>query len=517
MKGADRRDRGDVPTTMADVVDEGVLLQLLESRSDALALWAPGDSSGLSYGQLATVVDKLAEEFASVGVENGDRVALALPPGPEFIELLLAISSLGAAAAPLNPAYSEPEFSFYLEDLRPRALLLPHGELEAARRAAHADVTVIDVTFASGGPPILSAEGGRAAEADIQPPTPDHVALLLHTSGTTSRPKQVPLLHRNLVASARAIARHYALSPDDVSYCAMPLFHVHGLVASTLAQLAGGGTVLAPRRVGPARFWSQLADCGATWYSASPTLHQMVVERAPTSRPDTLRLRFVRSCSSAMSPELAARIEEYLDVPLLEAYGMTEASHEMAANPLPPRKHVPGSVGVPTGAEIRIVDDQGAQVEDGFAGEVVIRGPGVMGGYLANEQANAESFRDGWFRTGDQGRFDDGYLTLVGRIKEFILRGGENVSPLEVEAVLLLHPALSDAVVYGIPDPKYGQLVGAAVVPTTELSDTDVMEHCKEHLAPFKIPSVVHVVDSIPRTPTGKVQRTRMPAHFGED
>jgi acyl-CoA synthetase (AMP-forming)/AMP-acid ligase II len=368
-----------------------------------------------------------------------------------------------------------------------------------------------------GGPPELSAPGAKAAGADRSPPTPDHVALLLHTSGTTSRPKQVPLRHRNLMASARAIARHYALTPDDVSYCAMPLFHVHGLVASTLAQLAAGGTVLAPRRVGPARFWSQLADNGATWYSASPTLHHMVLERAPEQRPDDVRLRFARSCSSAMAPELAARLEDYLDVPLLEAYGMTEASHEMAANPLPPQQRVLGSVGVPTGAEIRIVDEQGVEVADGAAGEVVIRGPGVMDGYLANEQANAESFRDGWFRTGDQGRFDDGYLILVGRIKEIIIRGGENISPLEVEAVLLQHPAVSEAVAYGVPDPKYGQLVGAAVVAAGELSAAEVVAHCKDHLAPFKIPSVVHVVDSIPRTPTGKVQRQRMPAHFGED
>jgi acyl-CoA synthetase (AMP-forming)/AMP-acid ligase II len=243
----------------------------------------------------------------------------------------------------------------------------------------------------------------------------------------------------------------------------------------------------------------------------------MVLESAPEQRPDGVRLRFARSCSSAMPPDLAARLERYLDAPLLEAYGMTEASHEMAANPLPPQQRVFGSVGVPTGAEIRVVDELGADVADGAAGEVVIRGPGVMDGYLANERANAEAFRDGWFRTGDQGRFDDGYLILVGRLKEIIIRGGENISPLEVEAVLLQHPAVKEAVAYGIPDAKYGQLVGAAVVAAGELSAADVVAHCKERLAAFKIPSVVHLVEKIPRTPTGKVQRQRMPAHFGED
>jgi acyl-CoA synthetase (AMP-forming)/AMP-acid ligase II len=500
---------------MADAIDPGVLPDLLASGSDAPAVRAPEDPRALTYGELASTVDELAAELASLGVERGDRVAIALPAGPEFVELLLAITSLGAAAAPLNPSYTEPEFSFYLDDLRPRALLLPRGELAAARAAARADVTVVDVSPVPGGPPELSAEGGTTAGAKRREPSADDVALLLHTSGTTSRPKQVPLRHRNLMASARAIARHYELSAQDVSYCAMPLFHVHGLVASTLAQLAAGGLVLAPRRVGPARFWSHVEEHGVTWYSASPTLHQMFLERAPASVATT-HLRFVRSCSSALAPDLAASIERHVGVPLLEAYGMTEASHEMAANPLPPGRRIPGSVGVPTGAEIRLVDERGADAEDG-PGEVVIRGPGVMAAYLGNDEANAEAFLDGWFRTGDRGRLVDGYLFLDGRIKELIIRGGENISPLEVEAALLLHPAVSEAVVYGISDAKYGQVVGAAIVATGPIAEADVLTHCKQHVAPFKAPSVVHIVDSIPRTPTGKVQRRRMPAHFGED
>jgi acyl-CoA synthetase (AMP-forming)/AMP-acid ligase II len=502
---------------MARPADRGILLDLLGGEPGAPALRAPEDPHPLSYGGLLAATEDLAERLAAHGVGHGDRVALALPPGPELVEIVLAVASLGAAAAPLNPAYGPSELAFYLEDLRPRALLLPAGELAAAREAAAESVRLVDVTPVPGGPPELSSEAGGGARAERVAPSPDDVALLLHTSGTTSRPKQVPLRHRNLAASARAIAGHYALSPADVSYCAMPLFHVHGLVASALAQLAAGGTVIAPRRVGAARFWSQLAEHGATWYSASPTLHLMLLEGAPDWRPGAVRLRFVRSCSSAMAPELAERIEAYVDAPLLEAYGMTEASHEMAANPLPPRRRVPGSVGIPTGAEIRVVDERGTDVADGAPGEVVIRGPGVMDGYLGSPDANVEAFVDGWFRTGDLGRVEDGYLVLVGRIKEIIIRGGENISPLEVEAVLLRHPAVSDAVVYGVPDAKYGQLVGTAVVPGGELSEADVTAHCRRYLAAFKVPSVVHIVDRIPRTPTGKVQRPRMPAHFGED
>jgi acyl-CoA synthetase (AMP-forming)/AMP-acid ligase II len=500
------------------MTDDRILTELLAHAPEAPALRAPEDPAPITYAELADAIDMLAERLTASGVGQGDCVALALPPGPEFVEILLAVATLGAAAAPLNPAYGEPEFRFYLEDLRPRLLLLPTGELEAARQACGSEVTVVDVTVAPGRPPALEPLGtGTGTGGSRNSARPDQVALLLHTSGTTSRPKQVPLRHRNLTASAASIARHYALTSADVSYCAMPLFHVHGLVASTFAQLAVGGKVVVPRRVGPARFWSQIVDLGVTWFSASPTLHQMLLERAPASLPDGVVLRFARSCSSAMSPELAARAEAYLGVPMLEAYGMTEASHEMAANPLPPGRRLPGSVGVPTGAEIAIVDKRGRPVSPGGVGEVVIRGPGVMDGYLANDAANAEAFRNGWFRTGDQGRLDEGYLTLTGRLKEIIIRGGENISPLEVEAALKLHPAVAEAVAYGIPDPKYGQLVGAAVVSSSDTTESELQAHCAGELAGFKVPSVIHLVETIPKTPTGKVQRPRMAAHFGED
>ena len=495
----------------------GVLPDLLDAPPQANALRAPEDKSPVSYGQLANAVEELANGLHELGIGPSDRVAVVLPPGPEFIELLLATASLGAAAAPLNPSYSESEFAFYLDDLRPRAIVLPGGELAAARRATPSEVAIVEVALAPGRPPELVADRRSAPSPDRRSPTPDDVALLLHTSGTTSRPKQVPLRHRNLMASARSIVRHYELSSSDVSYCAMPLFHIHGIVASTLAPLVTRGTVIVPRRVAPGRFWSQAAGHGVTWYSASPTLHGMLLERAPATRPAAMSLRFARSSSSAMSSELAERAESYLQAPMLEAYGMTEASHEMSANPLPPRPRRVGTVGVPTGAEVQIVDNEGIPCGEGKTGEVVVRGPGIMSGYLGNDKANAEGFFGEWFRTGDQGRMLDGYLTLVGRLKEIIIRGGENISPLELEAVLMLHPAVGEAVIYGIPDKKYGQVVGAAVIPAAETTEGELIAHCKEHVAAFKVPTVVHIVESVPRTPTGKVQRPRMAAHFGEE
>jgi acyl-CoA synthetase (AMP-forming)/AMP-acid ligase II len=484
---------------------------------DLLRVGRPGDpalvtaESGttLGYEALDRDVGSLAGRLASLGIGRGSRVALVIPNGPDFLRLLLAIVSLGAAAAPLNPAYTRDEYDFYLDDLAPDLLLLPAGDAAAARAAA-GEVAVVDVVEETTA--LVAADGPVTREQAFEDGGPDDMALLLHTSGTTSRPKQVPLLQRNLVVSARSIAAFYGLGPDDRSYCAMPLFHVHGLVASTFAALAGGGAVVVPRRFTPRALWPQLREHGITWYSAGPTTHQMILDRiddegAPAS------LRFARSCSSALSPALMGRAEQLLGVPMLEAYGMTEASHQMASNPPPPGTRKPGSVGKASGVEIRIVDTTGNTVEPGGAGEVVIRGPSVTSGYLNNPEANAESFFDGWFRTGDRGSLDaDGYLRLEGRLKEMILRGGENISPYEIEEVLLGHPAVADAICFGIEDAKYGERVGAAVALKDETDERALIAYCRERLAAFKVPEVVHVLDAIPRTPTGKVQRKRVGA-----
>lgn len=470
----------------------------------------------LTYAELERVVGLLAGRLATLGVGRGSRVALVVPDGPDFLQLLLAVTSLGATAAPLNPAYKRDEYEFYLDDLKPELLLMPVGEVEAARESVGGTVRVVDIGRDGEALTLIAGAGPVEDERAYEPADPDDVALLLHTSGTTSRPKQVPLLQRNLMVSARTIASFYGLGAADVSYCAMPLFHVHGLVASTFGALAGGGTVVAPRRFAPRAFWPQLRDHGVTWFSAGPTLHGMILDRIDADgAPSTLR--FARSCSSALTPALMERAEQALGVPLVEAYGMTEASHQMASNPLPPAAHKAGSVGLPSGVEIRIVDAQGRTLEPGASGEVAIKGPGVTAGYLGNPEANADSFFDGWFRTGDRGSFDeDGYLRLEGRLKEMILRGGENISPYEIEEVLLGHPAVSDAICFGIDDEKYGERVGAAVALGGAVEERELIDYCRERLAAFKVPEVVHVLDAIPRTPTGKVQRKRVGAELSK-
>jgi acyl-CoA synthetase (AMP-forming)/AMP-acid ligase II len=291
----------------------------------------------------------------------------------------------------------------------------------------------------------------------------------------------------------------------------MPLFHVHGLVASTLAQLAAGGAVVTPRRFSPRRFWGQAEAHGVSWLSAGPTLHQMILEHPGTPPPS---LRFARSCSSALPPQLMREAEARYGVPMIEAYGMTEAGHQMTSNPLPPGRRREGSVGVPAGAEVRVVDQAGNDVPAGAAGEVAIRGAGLTPGYLHNQEANTAAFFDGWFRTGDEGVLEDGYLRLRGRLKEMILRGGENISPYEIESVLLAHPHVGEAVAFGVDDDRYGQTVAAAVVLTGAATPEELRRHARGSLAAFKVPDRIHVLEEIPKTPTGKVQRSRMPAHL---
>src|SRR5262245_12153755 len=489
----------------------GETLTAILDHPDRPALVVPEDGQVLTYGQVADRVASLAASLAGVGVGRGDRVALTLPNGPDMVQLLLAITALGAAAAPLNPAYTRNEYVFYLTDIVPRVLVMPASLPAAASSAAEeCSMTVLTARAGGDGPPVLLVDDKTISPATgFEVGQPDDVGVVLHTSGTTSRPKQVPLRQRNLMASTRTVAAHYGLGSADVSFCVMPLFHVHGLVASTFAALAGGGSVIVPRRFTAPRFWRQAREHGATWLSAGPTLHQMILERADEGgAPATLR--FARSCSSALSPALMERAERGYGVPMLEAYGMTEASHQMASNPLPPGKRMGGSVGVATGTEIGVADQHGTMQSEGSPGEVVIRGPGVMSGYVNNPAATAEAFFGSWFRTGDRGVLRDGYLYLEGRLKEMILRGGENISPAEVEQALLTHPAVRDAVCFGVADEKYGELVSAAVTLSAQADAAELIGHCRERLAAFKVPATIHILDQIPRTATGKIQRRRV-------
>jgi acyl-CoA synthetase (AMP-forming)/AMP-acid ligase II len=493
------------------------LLGLLTAPDDRTALIAPEQGIRITYGGLRKQVQDVAAALAAAGVKRGDRVGMAMPNGIPNVVTFLAAAMAGTAA-PLNPAYKEEEFKFYLDDTSAKVLLLPPEGIDDARRAAGSTVPILTVEMDASGIVSLS---GTAAGAPVAAPALDEPALVLHTSGSTGRPKRVPLSHANLSISAGNVARGYALSDDDVSLCVMPLFHVHGLVASTLATLATGGTVVIPAKFSPLSFWGVAQDVGATWYSAVPTIHQLLLARVKPGAPKPAgasKLRFIRSCSASLPPQVMHDLEAAFGAPVLEAYGMTEAAHQMSTNPLPPAAHLPGSVGIGTDVKISIRNADGQALPPGERGEVCIQGPNVMGGYENNPEANATAFFDGtWFRTGDQGVLDEnGYLTLTGRLKEMINRGGEKISPREIDEVLLTHPSVAEAVCFGTPHPTWGEEVAAAVQLKEPVSEADLLAFCKERLADFKRPKKIHITEAIPRTATGKIQRRVVAQHYAQ-
>jgi acyl-CoA synthetase (AMP-forming)/AMP-acid ligase II len=461
----------------------------------------------VSYDSLRDQVFAMAGALASLGIGRGDAVGIALPNGMPAIVTFLAASTVGTAA-PLNPTYPYEEFLFFLRDTNAKILLCPPVGLEFARSAAaDCNIPVYSVEMDDQGHVHLH---GVSAEVSVTEPTADDIALILHTSGSTGRPKRVPLRHFNLAISSANIANTYGLTPDDISLCIMPLFHVHGLMASTMATLVSGGTVVVPTKFNALSFWRTVRDHRVTWFSGVPTMHQLLLARAHQKPIEAATLRFIRSCSAPLSPELIQKIEGLFGVPFVEAYGMTEASHQMTSNPLPPRHRKAGSVGVGTGLRVRIMDKEGNDLGNNCRGEVAIMGASVFRAYDNNPDANARAFTNGWFRTGDEGWLDsDCYLHLSGRIKDIIIRGGENIAPHEVDEILLKHPAVASAVTFGFAHPTLGEEVAAAVVlhEPHGASESTLIKHCRNHLAEFKCPKKIYLVKSIPTTSTGKIRR----------
>jgi acyl-CoA synthetase (AMP-forming)/AMP-acid ligase II len=349
---------------------------------------------------------------------------------------------------------------------------------------------------------------------------PDDVALVLHTSGTTARPKIVPLSHANLTASAANIGRTLALGSDDVCLNVMPLFHIHGLVAAVLASLAAGGCVVCTPGLSGFRFFTWLREVRPTWYTAVPTMHQSLLQVAPRFK-DVIaegRLRFIRSSSASLPPAVMDELEQTFGVPVIEAYGMTEAAHQMASNPLPPSPRFAGSVGIAAGPEIAIMDADGVLLPPGSVGEVVIRGPNVTAGYDNNPVANAAAFHKGWFRTGDEGVLDaGGYLRLTGRLKEIINRAGEKIAPIEVDNILMEHPGVQQVVTFAMPSRLFGEDVAAAVVSRegAAADAEDLRTFVAQRLAPFKVPRTIVFLSEIPKGPTGKIQRIGLAERLG--
>jgi len=413
-----------LPNTLSALIGAG--------HDAATAIHAPGGAP-LSYTRLRTLVAQTIASLNGLGIGRGDRVAIVLPNGPEMATAFVAIAA-GCASCPLNPAYRAEEFEFYLSDLKARALVVERGStsasVEVARKLGVRIIELVPGSEGSGSFTLQAPDGAaRAATAHGGPAQAGDVALILHTSGTTSRPKIVPLTQSNVCASAYNIVATLQLTAADRALNIMPLFHIHGLIAGTLAPLAAGSTIFCSPGFNALKFFQWMAECKPTWYTAVPTMHQTILARAAQNREVIAAhpLRFLRSSSSSIPPQVIAELEAVFNAPLIESYGMTEASHQT------PAVRKPGTVGVAAGPEIAIMDDRGALLPRGATGEIVIRGPNVTLGYENNPKANGEAFTSGWFRTGDQGTIDaDGYLSITGRLKEIINRGGEKISLEEI-------------------------------------------------------------------------------------
>ncbi|MBK8960688.1 MAG: AMP-binding protein [Proteobacteria bacterium] len=500
-------------------VTSSPLVSLLAGADHAPALGAPGRVTS-SYGALRAQIGQVGADLARVGIGADDRVAIVLANGPAMASCFVSVAAV-ATAAPLNPAYRDAEFQFYLDDLAPKAMILAAGDSSPARDVAQrAGIAIIELHEEPAASAGLFTLDTRAVSATGVPRAPgiDDVALVLHTSGTTSRPKIVPLSQGNLMASARHIPRTLALTAADHCLNIMPLFHIHGLIAAVLSSLASGGQVTCTPGFSATAFFGWLDAARPSWYTAVPTMHQVILDRAERNRDIIMRapLRFIRSSSSSLPPPVMARLEEVFACPVLEAYGMTEAAHQMTSNPLPPAPRKAGAVGLPAGPEVRTLDAQGGFCAAGAEGEIVIRGANVTRGYANNEAANATAFAPDpeggapWFRTGDLGVIDaDGYLAISGRIKEIINRGGEKIAPREVDDVLCAHPDVKQAVTFAIAHAKLGEDVAAAVVlrDGAALSERALRDFAATQLAGFKVPARVVFVDEIPKGSTGKLTR----------
>jgi len=498
-----------------------MISDLAQSRSNEFAIVAPGISP-MTYGRLNDRVDCLVASLRAMGVGRNDHVAVVLANGPATAVAFLA-TTIAGISAPLNPAYRESEFDFYLSSLNAKALIVQEGiDAPAIAVARRRDIPILALSADRGFSDeftIIRSGATLSSSGEVPLPKPDDVALVLYTSGTTSKPKRVPLTHANLLASAHNIEASLALKPRDRCLNVMPLFHIHGLVGVVLSSLVAGASVVLPPAFDSLSFPDWMKEFQPTWYSGVPAIHQAILANAKKhgTTVQYSNLRLIRSASASLSPRLMAEMEERFEVPVIEAYGMTEAAHQIASNPLPPCERKAGSVGVPTGVEIAIMNEDGKTLKQDEKGEIALRGPNITRGYDDNALANEETFSDGWFRTGDQGHLDaDGYLYLTGRLKEMINRGGEKVSPHEIDEALLEHPDISQAVTFAVPHSSLGEDVAAAVVvgDKARTTEAEIREYLLGRLAAFKVPSRLLIVDDIPKGATGKIQRIGLAEKF---
>ncbi len=492
-------------TLSPDAPPQGTVRDWLEARAAAggTAVVFPETGETLAWPALRDAARRFAAGLAARGAAEGESVAIVSPNSRDGVVALYGALAGGFRATMINLAAGRDAIAHALAHSGARFGFV-HPDAAALFDAAN-ETGVAAIPLASDDP------RREAAPHDLAPG--DH-ALLMYTSGTTGRPKGVVHSHASLLAGGWTTAIAHALTPEDRGFCILPFYHINGLCVTVIGSLVSGGSLAMASRFSASRFWRQAAEAEATWFSAVPTIisHLLHGEAEPDAATRR-RLRFGRSASSALAVETQAAFEARFSLPIVETMGLTETAAQILSNPLPPGPRKIGSPGRAYGCEVEIQDADGARAPAGREGEIAVRGPNVMLEYLRNPEATGAAFRNGWLRTGDLARMDDdGYVFVTGRLKELIIKGGENIAPREVDEVLYSHPDIIEAAAFARDCAQYGETVEAAVRVRAgaQVKAADLIALCEQRLGAFKTPDAIHFLDELPKGPSGKIQRLRL-------
>jgi acyl-CoA synthetase (AMP-forming)/AMP-acid ligase II len=500
------------------------LRQLIENNAqtqpDKVFLIAPETAAQATYAELLTLADGIGAHLDAMGVDKGEKVALLLPNGYWSTVLFIGVAASGRVVVPLNAVAGDAALSYVIEHSDTRVILVESelaAKFDAVLSKLPGDVRLVN-TDVDAGPDWPTQPGQSSAPVSLDA---DDDAILMYTSGTTGRPKGVLLSHANAVAGGRNTAVAHQLDERDRALCVLPLYHINAQMVTVMAPLVTGGSVVMPRKFGTSTFWPLITEHECTWFSVVPTIIAYLLERAEREGFDREALgglpalRFGRSASAPLAPEMHRAFEEQFGVPIIETMGLTETAAQILSNPMPPAAPKYGSPGIAFGNEARIVDEHGDECPPGVPGELMIRGDNVTKGYYKNPEATAGALEpDGWLHTGDVAYCDqDGFFFITGRIKELIIKGGENIAPREIDEALYEHPAVLEAAGFGIPDKHYGQEVMACVAlkPGASCSESELSALIESRLGAFKKPKRIYFLKDLPKGPSGKIQRLKLP------
>ena len=478
-------------------------------------LISPETDIRVSWSDALARSDEVAAILAGANIRRGASVAIASANSINAALIMLGITSAGYMATPLNLVAGARVMQYVLSHCKAEIVFCAPESLSLVEEALAGVAHKVEVILFTAEAEIDWPEGmAENSQPEFERASPDDPAILMYTSGTTGNPKGVVLSHANLLAAGRNVVTAHALSAADTGFCVLPIYHINGLCVTVMGTIMSGGGLVMPYRFSLSRFWQDISACDVSWFSAVPTLFAYLLNDDNTPQINKDRLRFSRSASAPLAPEIHRQFEDRFGIPIIETMGLTETGAQILSNPLPPGLRKIGSPGVAVGNEIMIADDSDMACPPHITGEIYVRGDNVMRGYLHQPEETAKTITSqGWLRTGDLGHIDeDGYVFVTGRIKELIIKGGENIAPREIDEVLLEHGAILEAAAFAVPCPNYGQRVEACISfkPSQNAGFDELDSHCKERLGAYKAPDKIHILDELPKGPSGKIQRLKL-------